>query len=493
MKKLFLSLLFFCGVAYGQTPTITTPTFTDDSYVNVPLQFGFPFYNRVFTNSWMHSNGIVSFFDPASPLPGSSSNPAAWAYCCAGVDLVSSNAQLGPQFNYMISALWTDLYPIASSSFRTEGTSTYQRYFWNNIPEISNYSNLSSFSLEIRPSGYIGASYSQLGVRNQDVTAGITGDVALGEMQKFYFGRGIPGQSLQDWSVNSTGNACSSNPLSSPTCPGYAAAYLAQQCSVSALYDPSCPGYQQAYFSQQCSVSPLFDPSCPGYASANLSYQCSVNPLYDTSCSGYQQAYFNQQCSINPLSSRSCSGYSRTYALQNLLSVSPVNNLTANISLESSLQVPATSTSPADVTAVVNLTTSAVGAGRLYGTGTVKKEDEEDLSLLSTNSNSSKLGSDSKADKKLKEEKEKKSRKKEETAGEMTEFDKQVAQQPKIIDAMGFVPGFSLYAQAKVPDVLERQLMRQYGKDVIDNRQAGRRLFGASDRLHQEMVDGQYK
>jgi len=75
----------------------------------------------------------------------------------------------------------------------------------------------------------------------------------------------------------------------------------------------------------------------------------------------------------------------------------------------------------------------------------------------------------------------------------MTEFDKQVAQQPKIIDAMGFVPGFSLYAQAKVPDVLERQLMRQYGKDVIDNRRAGRRLFGASDRLHQEMVDGQYK
>ena len=420
-------------MAYGQTPTITTPTFTDDSYVHVPLQFGFPFYNRVFTNSWMHSNGIVSFFDPAVPLPGQSYNPAAWAYCCAGVDLVPSNTQLGPQFNYMISALWTDLYPIATSSFRTEGTTTYQRYFWNNIPEISNQSNLNSFSLEIRPSGYIGASYTQLGVRNQDVTAGITGDIALGEMQKFYFGRGIPGQSLQDWSVNSTSNACSTNPLSSPTCPGYAAAYLTQQCSISALYDPSCPGYQQAY--------------------------------------------------------------SRANFLQNLLSVSSSssNSTTSDSTLESSMQVQTTSASPADVTAVVSLTSSATSSGRLYGTGTAKQDDEEDLSLYSLNSNSSKTNGESKNDKKSKEEKEKKSRKKEENTAGMTEFEKQVAAQPKIIDSMSFVPGFSLYAQANVPDVLERQMKKLYGKDVVDNRNAGRRMFGGSDRLHEEMVNQQYK
>ena len=445
MKKYLLSLLFLCSVAYGQAPTITTPTFTDDSYVHVPLQFGFPFYNRVFTNSWMHSNGIVSFFDPASPLPGSSSNPAAWAYCCAGVDLVSSNNQLGPQFNYMISALWTDLYPIATSSFRTEGTATYQRYFWNNIPEISNYSNLSSFSIEIRPSGYIGASYSQLGVRNQDVTAGITGDVTLGEIQKFYFGRGIPGQSLQDWSVNSTGNMCSTNPLSSPTCPGYAAAYLTQQCSISALYDPSCPGYQQAYS--------------------------------------------NQQCSLNPLSSTSCPGYSRAYILENL---SASNTTTSDSTLESSMQVQTTSASPADVTAVVSLTSTPT-ASKLYGTGTAKQDEEESVSLYSLNSRSSKLNGDSKNDKKLKEEKEKKSRKKEENTAGMTEFEKQVAAQPKIIDSMSFVPGFSLYAQANVPDVLERQMKKLYGKDVVDNRNAGRRMFGGSDRLHEEMVNQQYK
>jgi hypothetical protein len=337
----------------------------------------------------------------------------------------------------MIAPLWTDLYPIASSSFRTEGTATYQRYFWNNIPEISNFNNPNSFSLEIRPSGYIGASYSLLGVRNQDVTAGITGDVTLGEMQQFYFGTGIPGQSLQDWSVNSTGNACSTNPLSSPTCPDYAAAYLSQQCTISALYDPSCPGYQQAYA--------------------------------------------NQICSANPLSSTSCSGYARAYALQNLLSTTPSSNTTSDNTLESYMQIQTASASPADVTAVV----------KLYGTGTVKQEEE--LSLFSLNSNSSKLGSDSKTDTRLKEEKEKKSRKKEENTAGMTEFDKQVATQPKVIDAMSFVPGFSAYAQANVPDVLERQMKKLYGKDVVDNRNAGRRMFGGSDRLHEEMVNQQYK
>jgi len=434
VKKLLLSLLFFCGVAYGQTPTITTPTFTDDSYVHVPLQFGFPFYNRVFTNSWMHSNGIVSFFDPASPLPGSPSNPAAWAYCCAGVDLVPSNAQLGPQFNYMISALWTDLYPIATSSFRTEGTTTYQRYFWNNIPEISNFNNPNSFSLEIRPSGYIGASYSLLGVANQDVTAGITGDVALGEMQKFYFGRGIPGQSLQNWSVNSTGNMCSTNPLSSPTCPGYATAYLTQQCSISALYDPSCPGYQQAY--------------------------------------------------------------SRANFLQNLLSVSSSpsssNSTTSDSTLESSMQVQTTSASPADVTATVNLSSTSSSLIRLYGTGSVTQEDEEEIQTGSS-LNSKKLNGDKKVNKNIKKEDSKKPRTNFENAIGLTEFEKQVAAQPKIIDSMSFVPGFSLYAQANVPDVLERQMKKLYGKDVVDNRNAGRRMFGGSDRLHEEMVNQQYK
>jgi hypothetical protein len=125
-----------------------------------------------------------------------------------------------------------------------------------------------------------------------------------------YYGPQVKNPSL---SLNYTFDACSSDPLSSPSCPGYAAAYLTQQCTANPLYNPSCPGYAVAYQTQQCNINPLFSPDCPGYASAYLTYQCNANPLYSTTCPGYEQAYFDQQCSINPLYNTRCPGYAVAY------------------------------------------------------------------------------------------------------------------------------------------------------------------------------------
>ncbi len=110
-----------------------------------------------------------------------------------------------------------------------------------------------------------------------------------------------------------TADPCAVNPLSSTTCPGYAAAYLTQQCTANPLYDSSCPGYAAAYLTQQCTANALYDASCPGYAAAYLTYQCSVNPLYSTTCVGYAEAYFNQQCTVNPLYNTGCPGYAQAY------------------------------------------------------------------------------------------------------------------------------------------------------------------------------------
>ena len=44
-----------------------------------------------------------------------------------------------------------------------------------------------------------------------------------------YYGPMVKNPSL---SLNYTFDSCSTNPLSSPTCPGYAAAYLTQQCKI---------------------------------------------------------------------------------------------------------------------------------------------------------------------------------------------------------------------------------------------------------------------
>ena len=118
-----------------------------------------------------------------------------------------------------------------------------------------------------------------------------------------------------DVRLNYTNDPCA-DPLSSPTCPGYAAALFTQQCNANALYDPSCPGYASAYLTQQCSINTLYSPSCPGYAAAYYTQQCNLNPLYDSGCPGYAAAYKTQQCNANPLYDASCPGYAAAYKTQ---------------------------------------------------------------------------------------------------------------------------------------------------------------------------------
>jgi hypothetical protein len=106
---------------------------------------------------------------------------------------------------------------------------------------------------------------------------------------------------------------CSMNPLYATVCAGYQAAYLTQQCTANTLYNASCPGYAQAYFTQQCSSNPLYDSQCPGYTVAYHDQQCNLNPLYATDCTGYQAAYLTQQCNISQLHSTQCPGYQVAY------------------------------------------------------------------------------------------------------------------------------------------------------------------------------------
>ena len=106
---------------------------------------------------------------------------------------------------------------------------------------------------------------------------------------------------------------CTLNPISDPTCPGYANALFNQQCTLNPLYDPACPGYAAAYLTQQCSANPLYDPACPGYANAYYNQQCQLDPLYDKGCTGYASAYQTQQCDLDPLYSVECPNYQQAY------------------------------------------------------------------------------------------------------------------------------------------------------------------------------------
>ena len=235
---------------------------SDDGYVRVPLQFAFPYYGRVFTESYMFSNGVVGFLNPTN------------SWCCTGFDLRTNN---GTPFSFAIMPLQTDLINY-SGRFLTEGTPQYQRYVWENISEFGIPQNLNTFGVEIRPTGFIGMHYEQVNISpNRPVTIGRTGDV--GEYFQYYHGAGFS-QGNFSYITGSTGDPCLLNPLYNSSCVGYQEAYLAQQCSISQLYSAQCPNYQQAYFNQQCSINALFNRDCDGYAQAYaLAEYAKVNPI----------------------------------------------------------------------------------------------------------------------------------------------------------------------------------------------------------------------
>lgn len=242
--------LYLPTLCYSQ---IIQHNISDDGYARVPLQFPFPYYGRVFTESYMFSNGVVGFLNPTNH------------FCCSGYDITQPNHP----FSFAIMPLQTDLINYGQGRFLTEGTPQYQRYMWENISEYGRPGNLNTFGVEIRPSGFIGIHYEQINIDAwRTVTMGMTGDSSLNQYTLNYSGAGFSRVENVSYITQSTGDMCLVDPLFSPSCAGYAQAFLTQQCGLNALYDPSCPGYTQAYFNQQCSLNPLYDRGCSGYEAA---------------------------------------------------------------------------------------------------------------------------------------------------------------------------------------------------------------------------------
>jgi hypothetical protein len=523
----------------------------DDGHAIVPIPFGFPFYGKLFTHSIFFDNGTVSFYTP-------NQEPQRWGAGATGGN-ISSN--MGSQFYYSIMPLWTDLINYNGAHY-TQQSNQHLKYTWENVSQYGNPGSSNTFSVEIRPTGFIGIQYDQIDVSWS--TTGIVGNAALGEFATY--------NSQTNWSVNETVGTDCSDPLVNVNCPGYAQAYFDQQCSINALYSPSCPGYAQAYFTQQCSINTLYDPACPGYATAYYDYQCSVNalyhtgcpnyatayfdqqcglsglysmqcpnyasayfdqqcgldplydelcpgyadayyvqqctldPLYDSGCTGYAVAYFNQKCGLDGLYSNQCPNYSEAYAKKYILTAEPVTVAAADtiepvattvteptkeITAVSVAEAPAASASPADKTAPVQLTTAPATAP-----AAAPAETKRDAAPAASSTRQAlaerRMAARAAATAAASSEKAKTG----ELSSEMdsaASMEQQVELQNVVLGAMGFVAGFDAYGRATIPDAAGYKPFTIYpGQRNIDT-PAGRRLLSGSDRLHQDMVDSQYK
>jgi hypothetical protein len=588
-------------------PNAVNITSGDDDWRNVPLGFDFPFFGRSFNNSWAMTNGVVTFQDPVQS--------GAYGLCCSGVDLRTTT---DARYNYSIFGVHTDLYSWNGQNqyYLREGNS--MTYGWYNLSQCCSSQGGNSFEIKINSAGLVDTRIAGAMVSWNSVTSGMAGNLANGEYFQAYHGQGLniaPGSSsIFSWQApNGTGavDMCIINPLSSPSCPGYQAAYTTQQCTVNALFDPSCPGYAAAYLTQQCSTNPLFSQMCPGYQAAYLQQQCSINPLYSTTCSGYQQAYhdqqcsvntlyatdcpgyaqayLDQQCSINPLYSTTCSGYQQAYKAQQcslnalyatdcpgyeqayfnqqcsisglystrcpnyatayatqqaLIAVAPPSTTNETVTATTTSAPPtaptvdssgeirvavvadsnvnnvitntATSASPAQAaTATVPLVaappppSAPVVEAKVEAKQEAKTEEKKAESSPSTSTTTTTTASsDSKSNDSPKPTARQEIQAKREAAakakavedgknlagnmGQAADMESQKQVQNVVIAAMGFTPGFDAYGKQMI---VQQQFYKPFtiygGQKTIDNR-ANLRMFGGTDKLHQEIVDSQY-
>ena len=312
--------------------SVTELSIADDGRASIPLDFGFPLGQRLYTHSWMHSNGVVTFMSTFN-----------WM-CCNGLDLenYSWNQTTEPYFNHMIAPLWTDTINTSvdidgdgiddsghyTESYEYDDGTESQRYFWRNVAEYYNNNALNSFALEIYDTGKVDIWHFEIDIRHHDIFVGVVQDFQNDDDPVkgiLFHDRSADGaytftaedaDEAKIWSgtpFDIYPSQCNTNPLYSAECPGYAEALFQQQCDANALYDSSCPGYATAYYNQQCSANALYDSGCPGYQQAYYNQQCTQDPLYDSGCPGYAEAYYDQQCSLDGLYDTGCPNYETAY------------------------------------------------------------------------------------------------------------------------------------------------------------------------------------
>ena len=247
-------LALFFSLCSWSDPEIIEHQIADDSWVEVPLDFTFPFYGNSYVTSFMFSNGVVGFLDPLD-VPGT--GIVYDGLCCDGQNLSSFT---GVRFNYTIMPWNTDLIDIGVGRFYTQGDSTFQKYMWEDLSEYYLPNTRNTFDLTIYPMGNIAVNYEEVQINNHAITVGVVGDLSAGEYEQWFYNHPTSGavfwNSQEDDPVEIAGgeSICSVVPDSHISCLYYPQVYADnvydQQCSLDPLYDYGCPGWDDAYIEE---------------------------------------------------------------------------------------------------------------------------------------------------------------------------------------------------------------------------------------------------
>ena len=338
-----------------------------------------------------------------------------------------------------------------------------------------------------------------------------------------------------------TQQQCSINPLYSMTCSGYQQAYHNQQCSINPLSFTDCPGYASAYLNQQCSINALYSTTCSGYAEAYKAQQCSLDGLYDRTCPNYSTAYatkmlLEQQGTAGIVATAgtvarndpanapvSTTTVSTTVGSDGAVSVGV--SKTGDSNVDKAIASPSPSTNSAGApAAAVQLAPSPPPQQQMAQNepkgggdkpepkgGNNKQEDKKDDApkgsgggSSSQNTNNTQTSSNKPAaptarqelqarrEAAAKAEAVEKGKNLANEMGKAADMESQKQIQNVVIQAMGFTPGFDTYGKTIMNDVVGYKPYSIYNNQKnIDNR-ANLRMFGGTDRVHNDMVESQY-
>jgi hypothetical protein len=467
VSALFLAL---CFLNYSNAQDITSQThiISDDGYANVPLQFGFPFYGQTFNNSWMFSNGIISFQNPVQ-------SGLAWS----NLSVQNFSTNMGDQFNYSIFPLWTDLINIAGS-FTTEGNKEFQRYNWIGISPFYDPNRLNTFSVEIRPDGQIITNYSLINVDYGIV--GTIGNSSQGEFQQLHSSP----STITNWNLYTYG--------SDPTIP-----------------EESQPGISLPIIT----VTPTVE-----IVETNTGIE--VIPIQQTQINPVNQSVENIQSSTAQESTRSSgSGINISRVLSMVAReqsrIGVLEKSTVESSVEQSIiQATQEAESIADnsITDSISISITIQEQTEGFGLGFFSNESQSySISSSGFNFRQSELSIiENTQNEEIKNEnvsfsgfsavdilKEEKDMVREESANEQKSHtvernipSNELSGNVTIASLGTPLPGFQAYS-ITMPDGIfytPREIYRN--QRTIDN-PAGRRLFDSGDRLHQKMIDQQYE
>ena len=244
----------FFSLCSWSDPEVIEHQIADDGWIEVPLDFTFPFYGNSYVTSFMFSNGVVGFLDPLD-VPGT--GIVYDGLCCDGQNLSSFT---GVRFNYTIMPWNTDLIDIGVGRFYTQGDSTFQKYMWEDLSEYYLPNTRNTFDLTIYPMGNIAVNYEEVQINNHAITVGVVGDLSAGQYEQWFYNHPTSGavfwNSQEDDPVEIAGgeSICSVVPDSHISCLYYPQVYADnvynQQCSLDPLYDYGCPGWDDAYIEE---------------------------------------------------------------------------------------------------------------------------------------------------------------------------------------------------------------------------------------------------